>query len=70
MIITKKTRIFKLSWFYIVSFFKGIPHFLKLVGEAIMEIGDSGIFEFIWLLAETSSFIACIITSRQKHISS
>lgn len=60
MIIAKKTRFFKLTWFYILSFFKGIPHFLKLVGKAIMEIGDSGIFEFIWLLFEASSLVACI----------
>lgn len=60
MIVAKKTRFFKLTWFYILSFFKGIPHFLKLVGETIMEIGDSGIFEFIWLLFEASSLVACI----------
>lgn len=61
MIIAKKTGFFKLTWFYIVSFFKSIWHFIKLVGAVIVAIGDSGIFEFIWLLVETSSFIACII---------
>lgn len=60
MIIAKKTGFFKLIWFYILSFFKGIPHFFKSVGEAIMEIGDSGIFEFIYLLFEASSLVACI----------
>lgn len=60
MIIAKKTRFFKLTWFYILSFFKGIPRFLKSVGEVIMEIGDSGIFEFIYLLFEASSLVACM----------
>ena len=60
MIIAKKTGFFKLSWFYILSFFKGIPHFFKVVGAVIVAIGDSGIFEFIYLLFEASSLVACI----------
>lgn len=60
MIIAKKTGFFKLAWFYILSFFKGIPQFFKLIGEFIVDIDFFFICEFIWLLVETSSFIACI----------
>lgn len=60
MIIAKKTGFFKLSWFYILKFFNGIPHFFKLVGGVIIAICDSGIFEFIYLLFEASSLVACI----------
>ena len=60
MIIAKKTGFFKLTWFYILSFLKGIPHFFKLIGAIIVAICDSGIFEFIYFLFEASSLVACI----------
>lgn len=60
MIIAKKTGFFKLTWFYILSLFKGITHFFKVVGAVIVAIGDSDIFEFIYLLFEASSLVACI----------
>lgn len=61
MITAKKTGFFKLSWFYILSFFKSIWQFLKLIGGFIVALAESDIFEFITIVVEGSSLIAGII---------